>query len=203
MAVGGSAITGIAGLSAAVLAVLGLVGMLPEYMAAIAVIAIGGALIFEGGAVAARFSAVLSDMGAEVPSSGELGGGMTAEFVGGATGVVLGILALLGIQPAMLVSASIIVFGGALVLGSRAAANAAMLGNYHAAAARDVAREAVGASMGAQVLIGVGAIVLGILAVTGAEYRLTLTLAALLGLGVALALSGTAIASRMSGAARA
>ena len=47
-----------------------------------------------------------------------MGGGFTAEFVGGAAGIVLGILALVGIAPEILCSVAVLVFGGTLLFGS-------------------------------------------------------------------------------------
>jgi hypothetical protein len=44
-------------------------------------------------------------------STAELGGGMTAGFLAGATGIVLGILALIAIASVALLSVAAIVFG--------------------------------------------------------------------------------------------
>ena len=82
-----------------VLAILGLAGVVPMYMAFIATIVLGVALLFEGWALASRYSKLLSEMGGGLLTATELGGGITAEFLAGAAGVALGILALLGVVP--------------------------------------------------------------------------------------------------------
>jgi hypothetical protein len=61
---------------------------------------------------------------------------------------------------------------------------------------RRVAREAVQAAAGVQLLLGLGSLTLGILAVVGI-LPLVLTLVGLLTTGAAVVFSGTAIASRM------
>ena len=89
-------------------------------------------------------------------------------FVAGVAGIVLGILALIGIHAPDLVPAALIVFGGALLLAG--ATSGAMVSNSLMASATQQAGEglsvpynAPAASRGLQILIGVAAIVLGIL----------------------------------------
>src|SRR5690606_29009125 len=114
---GGTVAEAIVGAAAVVLAVLGLANIWPGYMASIATIAVGAALLFQGGAVAARYSDLAKRTGAS-----EIGGGVSAEILGGAAGIALGVLALLNIMPATLTPVAIIVFGGALIIGSAATA---------------------------------------------------------------------------------
>jgi len=89
---GGSFAEAIGGIGAVVLAILGLVGVMPEDMAAIATLAVGVALLFQGIAVATRFSNLFSQTGKSLADAAELGGGMGAEFLGGAAGGILGVL---------------------------------------------------------------------------------------------------------------
>jgi hypothetical protein len=193
---GGSALEAFGGLGTAVLAILGLANVLPQFLAAVAVIALGVALFSEGGALAARFRRVLSEAGGGRYDAAELGGGITSELLAGGAGVILGILALLGIVPAVLTSAAVVVFGASLVFGSGATATVNTFASHSEGVSHSVAREAVRAAAGAQVLIGVGAIVLGVIGLVGI-HPMTLALVALLGLGASVLLSGSAIASRM------
>jgi hypothetical protein len=200
---GGSITETICGAAAVVLAVIGLAGTLPGYMASIATIAFGIALLAEGGAVAARYSALIHEtthVGPGAPT--ELGGGMGAEFLAGGAGVVLGVLGLLGIATATLLPIAVIVFGGALLLGSAATVDlgsfAAGVGEHRLAA---VSRQITVAASGAQVLLGIAAIVLGIIALVGIE-PVPVTLVGLLVLGASVVFSGAAISSRMAGVLR-
>jgi hypothetical protein len=198
---GGSITEAICGAAVVVLAIIGLTGMgnLAGYMASIATIAFGVALLAQGGAVAARWSRLLHDaMPSEWESRTELGGGMGAEFLAGGAGVVMGVLGVLGMATATLIPIAIIVFGGALLLGSGSTVE---LGSFSVDGPRerfaDLSRQAAAASSGAQVLLGIAAIVLGIIALVGID-PVVVTLVALLVLGASVLFSGTAISSRMA-----
>lgn len=200
----GSMAEGAAGLGAVVLAILGLAGILPFLLLPISTIAIGAALLFEGGAIAARFSNLLTGMSRSGAQTTELGGGMTAEFLGGAAGVALGILGLLGVLPAVLIPVAAIVFGGSLIFGSAVTTRLNSLeiassGGHELAQA--AAREAVAAAAGVQVLVGLGGIALGIIALIGVAPDV-LSLVAMLSIGASVLLSGTAISRRMVGVFR-
>jgi len=189
---GGSMAEAVVGAAAVVLAILGLANIWPGYMASIATIAIGAALLFQGAAVASRYSDLARRTGAS-----DIGGGVTAEILGGATGIALGVLALLGIMPATLTPVAIIVFGGALLIGSAATSRLNALDTSRMSErAREVSRSAIEMASGTEVLIGIAAIVLGILALLGMAPR-TLVLIGLLALGATVLFSGSAISSRM------
>lgn len=196
---GGSMIEAIGCAAAIVLAIIGLSGILQPYMTAVAVIAIGASLLFEGGTVGARFSRLLATRAAGTFGYAGFGGGMTAEFLAGAAGIILGLLALLGIAQAILPPVAVIVFGGALLIGSGPTARLSFMenaasGNY--VEVREVAREAVCATSGAQVLTGLAAAILGILALVGFS-AMILTLVALLCVGAAVVINGSAISGRI------
>jgi hypothetical protein len=197
---GGSLAEAVCGIAAIVLAIVGLAGMYPIYLGSIAAIVVGVGLVLEGGAIGSRFSRLLGEIIGPRFSIAELGGGMTAEFLSGATGIVLGILALLGIVSVPLLSVAAIVFGGALLLGAGATASLNCLiveHHYHAhEAARRVAGAMVSGATGAQVLVGLAAVVLGIVALTGL-YPLTLSLVAFLAVGGAVTISGLALSAKM------
>lgn len=195
----GSMAEAASGLAGVVLAILGLAGILSPLLLSISTIAIGAALLFEGGAIAARFSNLLTDLGRGRVEATELGGGMTAEFLGGAAGVALGILGLLGVLPGVLIPVAAIVFGGSLIFGSTVTSRLNSLEIRRAGGnelAQMAAREMVSAAAGLQVLVGLGGIALGIIALVGIAPEI-LSLVAMLGLGASVLLSGSAVSSRM------
>lgn len=193
-----SAVEAIGGAAAVVLGILGLAQVSPMYLAAVATIVVGVALWFEGAAIVARYSRVVAAEGhsAAATEMTPMSSGISAEFIGGAAGTVLGILALLGVASAALISIAVIVYGAAMLFGSGAPVrmNALVSEEGMPSSANQVLREAAWASSGAQLLVGVGAVVLGILALVGfAPYILVLS--ALLTVGATLALSGGAFAT--------
>ena len=194
----GTFVEGVGGAATVVLSILGLTGVMPLELAAIAAIAFGVALVAEGGTIASRFSRLLARSGGSEVDVADLGGGMSAEFLGGATGALLGLLAVLHIAPMHLVPIAVVIFGGALLLGNGATAQASelALGAASKPEAHAVAREAMLAAASSQVLVAMGAIALGIIAIVGI-HPATLTLAALLALGASVVLTGTAIGGTM------
>lgn len=198
--VGGSTSEALGGGAAVVLTILGLSGVVPTFMVSIAAIVLGVALLFQGGFVAAEFRRVLSATDSEGRvHEAELGGGLGTEVLAGGAAIVLGILALLGLETQILISVSTIVLGTGTLLASGMLAR---LNEVHIAASapnpahEHLAREAVSASNAVQVLVGLSAIVLGILSVIGIQ-ALTLNLVAQLALGASILLSGSAITGRM------
>ncbi len=196
---GGSLIEALGGLATIVLAIIGLAGIWPQFMAPIAAIVLGAALMAQGGGIALRFSRLLNEMTGQ-ESTVELGGGLGAEFLGGVATVVLGILALVHIVPLVLLPVAAIVFGAAVLLGSGVVSslNSMLIerryGNH--AGAQQIASAAVSAANGTQVLLGAGSIVLGILGLVGI-YPMILSMVALLAVGAAVLISGTALSSKM------
>ena len=195
---GGSITEALAGLAAAALAILGLTGILPGYFAAIATIAVGVALLAQGGAVAARWSRIMAETpGYDLDARGDLSSGITGEILGGATGIVLGILALVGVAPHILIPVALLAFGGAMLVGTGATVDiGAMRGAAGSSRFDRGARDLTVAASGTQMLIGVTTIVLGILALIGID-ALTLSLVGLLAAGASILFSGSAVSSRM------
>lgn len=196
---GGSVAEALCGVAAVVLAIIALAGNTPGFLASIATIVLGVALIAQGGAIAARYRQLLHETAPyELDTRTELGGGMGAEIFGGVAGVVLGILALIGLYPSVLLPIAVIVFGGSLLLGSGATVDLSSMGlSVQHERFAHVARQATMAASGMQALVGISAVVLGILALVGLD-PVVLTLVALLVVGGAVLLSGTAVSSRMA-----
>lgn len=199
----GSLTEAIAGLAAAALAILGLAGVLPGYLAAIATIAVGVALLAQGGAAAARWSRIAAHTpGEEWDPRGEIGSGVNGEILGGAAGLVLGILALIGLAPQILIPAALLAFGGAMLVGTGATVDlGASRASVGSARFDRSSRDATLAASGTQMLIGITAIVLGILALIGVD-PLTLSLVGLLASGASILFSGSAVSSRVLGLLR-
>ena len=198
---GGSGAEAISGAGAAVLAILALAGVLPDILMPIAAIGIGAALLFKGGAIASRFRRIMERAARDTEQEIELGGGMSAEIIGGVGGVVLGILALVEVAPMTLMAISAIVFGGALMMGTGETARMTDIAIDDASLTRTqraVARQSINSAAGAQTFVGMGSVALGILALVGMAPQ-TLVLVALLGVSATLLLSGVAVGGRVFG----
>jgi len=203
----GSVAESIAALVTVVLAILGLAHVAPEFLVAVATIVFGATLLLHGSATVAEYASIPIEPGA---SSSIGDSGLSAVFLAGAAGVVLGILALLGISTAQLTAIAVIAFGAALILSSSLAARVYLLRASVATTderARRIASEALAGEMlsssaGIFGLAGLAAIVLGILALAGFS-PVILILIALLALGSVSALNGIDLTATMVSAYRA
>ena len=195
----GSMAEGIAGMGAIALAIIGLSNVYPVLLASIAIMAVGVALAFEGGAVSARYSA-LAKAGTTGKDMAVRWGGVTALFLAGAIGIALGILSLVGLVPMVLMPVAAIVFGSALMMDSGVNERLSVLEASRSEAfnaSEDTIRRTARFSAGIQVMVGLGSIVLGILALVGLA-PLGLSLIAMLSIGVATLATGTLIGGRLS-----
>jgi hypothetical protein len=190
------------GIATIVLAIVGLAGVRPEGLASIATIVFGAALLIQGGAMLSEFAQV--EMTAADASIAMSGGGISALFLVGVAGVILGVLALIGVFPPILTAVAVIAFGAALLISSSAVwrllTSPAIATRFQTSApiVRIVASEMAAGSTGVQAIAGLGVIVLGILAVCGV-YVQSLTLVALLVAGAAILLTGSALSGTMIG----
>lgn len=201
---GSSFLDALAGLAVIILAILGLVGVASQTLAGITAIVIGATMIVIGGTLAVELAEIATETTAAGTRPTEAGGGLTIEFIGGAAGIILGVLILLGLAPTALLSVSVIVFGGTLLMssGTVSRVNAGLARTFTGTQPMDfLARDALMASSTMQALIGLGAIVLGILALIGI-HQLTLVLVAFLAIGTALLFTATALGGRMLGSLR-
>jgi hypothetical protein len=198
LVMGGALAETLTGAGTLVLAIIGLAGFMPMTLLSIATIGLGASFLLEGGAVATRLSDVISEVTEGRVDIAELGSGLSAEFIAGIGGIALGILSLVGILPMVLTAVAAIVFGGALVVGAGVKNRLSHLtiGEEEHRLARIILREAVMASGGVQLLVGLAAIVLGILALLNIV-PMELTLVAVLSAGGVVLLGGTALGARM------
>lgn len=190
-AMGGSVLEMVGGIGAVVLAILGLLRISPMNMASIATILAGVALLFEGAAVASRFRQTAQVSGTAKGDRARVGGGTSMEVIGGIAGIALGVLALFGVAPLLLIPIANIVFGGALIFGS--------VGTSRLHGARDTAARAGRATSGIQLVVGLAAVALGILALLDFT-PLLLSLISLLAVGATVLLSGSALSTRIGSA---
>jgi hypothetical protein len=198
----GGFVDAIGGIATVVLSVFGLAGTRPGSMIAIAIIIFGVSLLIQGGTMASEYAGIRFPAGAVAPSGGH---NLSAIFMVGAGGIILGVLSLLGLEAMVLTPVAVIAFGTGLALSSNALphmwavrrAVSTSEAESTLAGSEILASEMAYGSGGLQALAGLAAIVLGILAIagTGGDDRI-LILAALLVLGATMVVTG----STMTGA---
>jgi len=183
----------VGGIATIVLAIIALSGVNPNILVPVAVIVFGVALLVQGGTMLSEYSHVIFPS----PGVGSIeqfrGGNLSAIFLVGIAGVVLGILALLGIAAGTLTAVAVIAFGAALVLTANAVRELQMVRPMGGMTGSEmIAGEMASGSAGVQLLAGLTGVVLGILAVSGVNPT-ALMLSALIVLGGAIALSGSTL----------
>lgn len=183
----------VGGIATIILAIVALSGVNPGILVPVAVIVFGAALLVQGGTMLTEYSHVIFPS----PGVGSIeqfrGGNLSAIFLVGIGGVVLGILALLGIAAETLTGVAVIAFGAALVLTANAVRELQVFRPTGGMTGSEmIAGEMASGSAGVQLLAGLTAVVLGILAVSGVN-PVALMLSALIVLGGAIVLSGSTL----------
>ena len=158
---------GAAGIAVIVLTILGLAAISSGVLTAIATIVVGVGLLIESANTGIEYARVMEE-GAQAGAveTAELGADVSVELIAGVSGIVLGVLALLSAGPAMaLLPAALIVFGGALLLaGFSATTISTVRGIESPTGTRAITLQSeLAPARGVQVLVGIAAIVLGIL----------------------------------------
>ncbi len=184
-----------AGAIVAVLSIIGLAGEAPRTMAALSFIGVGLAFIVEATGTIRRTSKMA------MPGYGvrsQVTASAFAESFAGGAGLVLGFVALFGVEPYVVLAIASIVFGVALLFGTGAAVQVDIVAAHlEPSPTRRAIHEAVMGASGARLLLSFGCAVLGILALSGVERR-TLILTAALSLGVALLLGSVSLGDRLT-----
>lgn len=189
------------GIATIVLAIVGLSGVKPDILLSIATVVFGAALLIQGGAMLTEYAQIEVLPESNVAGSG---GSLSALFLVGTAGIVLGVLALLGVHAPVLASVAAIAFGAALIVSSSAvwqlltSRSVAAQFQSRSPMLRIVASEVAAGSAGVQAMAGLAVIVLGILAVSGI-YTDSLALVALLAAGAAIVLTGSTLSGTMIG----
>lgn len=186
------------GIALIVLSILALAKMDPMLLDAIAVILAGIALLIEDGSLSSKYAGALT----YAPAYGRQGStapdGVSAGTLAGISGIVLGILAILGIAAVTLSAVAIIIFGAAVLFDFAARAQIMALRVVNRESSEQSAKLALAAASSrnaSAMLVGVALITLGILALAG--LTTILITVALLGLGAYLFLSNAAVAGSL------
>jgi hypothetical protein len=156
---------GAAGIATIVLAVIALAGISVAPLASIVTIVIGVGLMAQAfNSAAERFKAIPVGSTSTAQPTG-VGGEVMVDVSTGITGVVLGILALVGINAVHLVPAALIVFGGALLLSGalEMVPTTVPVASTTGEQVRIASYQASAATGGLEIMVGIAAIVLGIL----------------------------------------
>ncbi len=175
----------IGAIATVILAVIGLAGLIPNLLACIATILIGAGILVEGWASSLGHRQ-LSTRAATSGQSSVMEGAMSAEVLGGIAGVILGILALFARMPDTLLAVALLVYGATLLLSSFGMEGGSMVFSQTASPSGTATSMPMAPS--GHLLVGLAAVVLGILAVVGLAPT-TLILVGLLSLGAAMLLS--------------
>jgi hypothetical protein len=197
----GGFVDALGGIATIVLAIIALAGVRSLDLLSIATIVFGAALLIQGGAMLSEFAQVEASPGSNPTSAG---GGLGALFGVGVAGIILGVLALLGVHSAILDSVAVIAFGGALVVSASAVwqllTSQSVAARFQSSSSmlRVVASEVATGSSTLQAMAGLAVIVLGILAVSGtmSDY---LPLVALLIAGASIVMTGSTLSGTMLG----
>jgi hypothetical protein len=201
---GGLSLEALGGVAVAALAILALVGVQPALLTTIGGIVFGAAMLVAGIAIAGAWSRLGLAM-ARTGEQVELGGGAGVEMLVGLAAVALGILSLIGIAPATLMPALVITGGVGLILSAGTTQrlnDLRMISDGASETTRHLMHQAVEGSAVAQALGGIGALVLGILALVAvppaaaAGYG-SLTQIGILVLGATIAIAGGALTGRL------
>jgi hypothetical protein len=188
----GEAVGGAAGL---VLAILGLLGILPLTLDAISGIVLGVAVLLGGAALAGRYSRAVPPT--TLPRARtDISGALGLQAIAGIAAIVLGVLALLGVNSLELLGITAIVLGAALLGVGGGIARLARSARWLRSEAARSDVDPASVTGGWEALVGIAAVVLGILTLTG-HAPLTLTLVAMLCMGAALLVAGSLVASRL------
>lgn len=187
----------VGGIAAVALSIIGLANYAPPVMAAVGALVLGTAFALNGGLLAVEHSRMRAQSHPTRGEAAEYVGGVSVETVTGVAAIVLSILALLKIDIAALIPVAALVLAIGTIFGSGVLAwlNGVSVSQPVETNAERVTYGILAFATGIQVLSGVGAVVLSILALIGYS-PLALSLVALLALGAAQVLSGASGAGR-------
>ncbi len=199
---GSTAVEAALGTGAVVLTILALANIDPFMFASIAAIAVGASFLVQGMAISADYSMLLSEVTKNQRDAISLAGDLSAEFIGGIAGIVLGILSLINISPETLLPVAAIVFGGILFLGAGTTTSLSKMqikmNSEVNEELQEFAGKALRGSSGAQILVGLGSITLGIIAIVSiAVNPLLLSLIAILSVGAIEFTKGSLLSTKM------
>jgi hypothetical protein len=174
-----------AALALVVLGILALAKVDPMLLISIAVIVAGLVLVSDSAVLTRQIGAAIAARASDHINASELPSGLNAGVLGGITGVVLGILAILDVAPHILIAVAAIVFGAAVLFDFAARSQLRALKMTTSDTSEQSARLALATASStstAAIFAGVGLVTLGILALAGIGGEVLIAVA-LLGLG--------------------
>jgi hypothetical protein len=192
---GGSTLEALGGAVAVVLAIIGIAGVFPVMLGGVAAIVIGGMLFADGSALAARWKPLLERMGSREDRT-EILGGVAIEVLAGGFGAVLGIIVLAVIGARVLLPIAALAFGCALIAGGAALPQVDKLVPEERSRFARPLHYALRASSASEAILGLAAVVLGILGIIGVGPNPLLSLVAMLCVGASMLLAGGTLAVR-------
>ena len=193
-----TAIEAFTGIGAVVLAILALLNLLPVVFTSIATMAIGVSFLIQGIAISANYSALLSETTGSRAGVVDFTGGLTTEFIGGLGGITLGLLSLLGVASYTLLPVAALTLGGTLLFSSGETAHLSAISDDDNNDTHKIVNGAIRSSVGAQILVGLGAIALGIIALTtGIANTFLFSSIAILSIGGVEFSKGSALSAKM------
>lgn len=189
---GGSRAENIASGATIVLSVIALSGIMRDAILPLAVLSSGSAFLIEGGTVSMRFGDARLERA-------DFGIGVTAEFLAGVSGIVLGVLSVLGVSPMLLLPLAVGVYGGALMLSDLTMRlnNIEFKGISVTKRFEKIAREIAMTAIGVEFLLGLSALILGIMGFRGHD-TVTLSLVATLLIGISGVITGASVTAKMA-----
>ena len=190
-----------AALALVILGILALAKIYPLLLISIAVIVAGVLLVIDSAALTQQIATALSGRAGDNLDAGELPAALNAGVLGGITGIVLGILATLGVAPEILIAVAAIVFGTAVLFDFAARSQAHALRMMTRETTEQSAKLALAAASStgtAALFAGVALITLGILTLAGIGGEVLIAVA-FLGLGVYVLLEDASIAAHFMG----
>lgn len=194
---GGASAEVIGGIGAVVLAILGLANVVPGIVLPIASIVVGAAFVLEAGAMAVEYSNLVGTAAPAQRNEAYLGGGLSLKILSGFVGIILGVLALIGLAQTVLLGAAAVVFGTALLLNAPTAAEFEALEEGAAKRPQTPVLPGLAATgFVAQMASGLGVMILGILALAGV-HPATLIMVSMLVLGFGILVNGPAMKGKI------
>jgi hypothetical protein len=189
----------IGGLALVVLGILALANVAPPILNSIATIIAGVALMVVSAGLGLELTRAVTRSAGSSLNASEAGSGFNAGALGGLAGIVLGILALVGVETPYLVAIALIVFGGSVLFDYMTTVQVRAMKMLTEESTEHSARMAMSLASStsmATLMAGVGLITLGILALSGLASEV-LVAVALLSLGAYLFVEASSVIGRM------
>lgn len=189
------------GFSASILALLGLMGINPGLMLTLSILTLGAAILSAAGTISWKIRCLRSHLDDTAMNLWKLGTHTGIVNLGAGIGVLLGILAAMGVAPVILIPVAIIILGISLTLkaGVSSSINTLGLEENPTPTVKMTARMVTTTSF-IQSLACLGAVVLVAISLIGIDVMM-LNLIAILLLGTTDFLMGGALGTRMRSAA--